>query len=379
MRALLRLLAAVVLASGPAAVFLPGVASAQSGTPVNIVNFEYQPGQFELPLGATVTWKNTSDRPHTVTDRGGTFDTDPILPGATASVTFTTPGTYHVFCRINPSKMNGIIVVDGSGAATPTVRLEAVDPALDGETLRFEPPVFTVKAGTNVVFANVGGLPHTFTADDGTFDSGVLAPGPDGGRFAGSSVFVALSKPGTYNFHCEIHPNAMKGTVTVEGDAPAPPGPAPPSAAPAKATVDMVDFAFKEKQVSVAPGGQVTFTNSGDAPHTATLDDVKADTGTIQPRKSAVLTAPDKPGSYSYRCTIHPDRMRAVLVVLGQNTADPSAAATGPPYGQVAGARGAGGGVSKLVLVTGVIGAFLGGFGIAGFARPTYGVGEQDE
>ena len=379
MRAFVRLLAAVVLASGPAAVFLPGVASAQSGTPVNIVNFEYQPGQFELPLGATVTWKNTSDRPHTVTDRGGTFDTDPILPGATASVTFTTPGTYHVFCRINPSKMNGIIVVDGTGAATPTVRLEAVDPALDGETLRFEPPVFTVKAGTNVVFANVGGLPHTFTADDGTFDSGVLAPGPDGGRFAGSSVFVALSKPGTYNFHCEIHPNVMKGTVTVEGDAPAPPGPAPPSAAPAKATVDMVDFAFREKQVSVAPGGQVTFTNSGDAPHTATLDDVKADTGTIQPGKSAVLTAPDKPGSYSYRCTIHPDRMRAVLVVLGQNTADPSAAATGPPYGQVAGARGAGGGVSKLVLVTGVIGAFLGGFGIAGFARPTYGAEEQDE
>jgi plastocyanin len=75
----------------------------------------------------------------------------------------------------------------------------------------------------------------------------------------------------------------------------------------------------------VAAGGKVTVTNRGQAPHTMTLDDVQLDTGNIAPGASAELTAPDAPGSYSYRCAVHPARMRGVLVVLGRNTEDPSA------------------------------------------------------
>jgi hypothetical protein len=127
--------------------------------------------------------------------------------------------------------------------------------------------------------------------------------------------------------------------------------------------------------VSVAPGGEVTFHNTGEAPHTATLDDVPADTGTIQPGASGKLTAPTKPGSYSYRCTIHPAKMRGVLVVVGQNTADPAvapaasaAAAAQRPI--AVGGGGPGGGLSAGVLATGVIGGFFGGVGVAAFARP---------
>jgi len=62
-----------------------------------------------------------------------------------------------------------------------------------------------------------------------------------------------------------------------------------------------------------------------------------------------------------------------VLVVVGQNQADPTqlaaAKATGPPPA-AAGASGPGGGISALALVTGVIGAFVGGFGISAFVRP---------
>ena len=372
MTRLLKVLAVVAMATGPLAVAPVGVAAVaatQAPDTVTIVNFEYQPGVMTVPLGATVTWQNSSDRPHTVTDRGGTFDTDPIQPGSNGKVTFSTPGVYHFFCRINPSSMNGVIIVDAGIQAAPAVRVEALDQALPDETLRYEPQVFRVQAGTTIVFANVGGRPHTMTADDGSFDTGVLAPGPEGGRFAGSNVTFRLTQPGTYNFHCEIHPQQMKGTITVVGQAPTTPGPAPPSNAAKVANVDVVDFAFREAQVSVAPGGEVIFTNTGDAPHTATLDDEDVDTGTIQPGATGKFTAPTTPGSYSYRCTLHPARMRGVVVVLGQNTDDPSAALDGTPAPVSSGGGGPPGGVSPLVLATGVIGAFFGGFGIAGFAR----------
>jgi plastocyanin len=365
----------IALGFGLAAAGAAGAAGAQP-PPVAIVDFDYNPANLTIDLGTTVTWRNTGGRPHTVTDRGGTFDTDPIQPGATGTVTFSTPGTYHVFCRINPTRMNGVITVRQGAQPAPTIRVEAVDPALPDETLRFEPPTFSVPAGTTLLFANVGGRPHTLTADDGSFDSGVVTPGAEGGRFAGTNATLTLGRPGTFAFHCEVHPQAMRGTITVTGQAAARAGPSPPSNAPTTANVEVVDFAFQEAQISVAPDGEVTFRNTGDAPHTATLDDVMLDTGTIQPGASAKLTAPTKPGSYSYRCTIHPARMRGVLVVVGQNTEDPAAPAGGggaaaPPV--AVGGGGPSGGVSGLVLATGVIGGFLGGVGVAAFARPGRG------
>ena len=74
-------------------------------------------------------------------------------------------------------------------------------------------------AGSTILFANVGGKPHTLTADDGSFDTGVVTPGAEGGRFAGSNATVPCQQPGTIPFHCEVHPAAMKGTLTVTGEA----------------------------------------------------------------------------------------------------------------------------------------------------------------
>src|SRR4051794_29309160 len=212
----LRICAIVALLMGFAAPLTR--ASAQSGSDVKVVDFDYSPVSQTINVNTKVTWTNTGARPHTVTDRGGTFDTDAFAPGKTAALTFTVPGTYHYFCRINPSKMNGILVVKAVGPA-PVQRVEAIDPSLPNEALRFDPPQLETTTGSAILFANVGGKPHTFTADDGSFDSGVVPPGPEGGRFAGTNVSITISKPGTFGFHCEIHPAAMKGTVTVTGDA----------------------------------------------------------------------------------------------------------------------------------------------------------------
>jgi plastocyanin len=364
------LLASALLGLGPGLLLAGPPALAAAGDAVTIVNFDYQPNAQTIAVGTTITWTNTADRPHTVTDRGGTFDTNPVSPRQSASVTFSVPGTYHYFCRINPARMNGVITVTGDSAGAPVNRVEAIDPALPGERLRFNPDTLTVRAGSTVLVANVGGKPHTFTADDGSFDSGVVTAGAEAGRFAGTNASVVLTKPGTHRFHCEIHPQAMTGSVRVEGQPQ--PGPAPPSEAARQASVQVVDFAFKPAQASVAPGGKVTWRNDGSAPHTASFDDLALETGTLQPGSTGTLNAPDKPGSYSYRCAIHPGRMRAVLVVVGQNVADPTrpVSTRAAPAAVVAGNRGPGAGISGLALGTAVAAAFLGGFGIAMFARP---------
>ena len=364
-------LTGLVLLAAPASASraAPAPAAAQAAEEAKIVDFDFSPRRLTVAAGTTVTWSNTGQRPHTATDRGGTFDTKPVAPGASAEVTLSTPGTYFYFCRINPAKMNGVLVVEPGPDDVRAVRVQAVDPGFTGDKLRFDPDELAVAAGTTLLVANVGGKPHTLTADDGSFDTGVVDPGAEGGRFAGSNASVTLNKAGTFKFHCEVHPAVMKGVVTVTGQGGGA-GPAQASAGPRELDVGVVDFAFEPKDASVAAGGTVKVTNRGKAPHTMTLDDVAADTGTIAPGSSADLTAPDAPGSYSYRCTVHPARMRGVLVVLGRDTEDPNAqaAAAAPAQPAPPSDTGPGAGVSAFVLAAAVVAAFLGGIGISAFA-----------
>jgi len=363
-------LTGLVLLAAPAPAAPAAAVAAQDGGEAKIIDFDYSPRRLTVEAGTTVTWSNTGQRPHTATDRGGTFDTKPIAPGASAKVTLSTPGTYFYFCRINPAKMNGVLTVEPSADEARTARVQAVDEGFTGDKLRFDPAKLSVPAGTTLLVANVGGKPHTLTADDGAFDTGIIDPGAEGGRFAGKNASVTLNQAGTFKFHCEIHPAAMKGTVTVTGEAGAA-GPAQASAGPREVDVGTVDFGFEPKDASVSAGGKVTVSNKGQAPHTLTFDDVQLDTGSIAPGSTAELTAPDAPGSYSYRCTIHPARMRGVLVVLGRDTDDPNATAAAPPPAAATpsnGAAGPGGGVTAFVLATAVVAAFIGGIGISAFA-----------
>ena len=375
MRAL-RSLPLVALAGFLLAVLVPGPALARLGFDVaaaqpkasadaKIVSFGFEPRSLTVDVGTSVKWTNTSDRPHTATDRGGTFDTRPISPGATGSVVFSAPGVYSYFCRINPSKMNGVVVVRQGATPARAQRVQGVDPGAAGTAFKFDPPTLKVPTGTTIIFANVGGKPHTLTADDGSFDTGVVDPGAEGGRFAGHNTSITLTKPGRFPFHCEVHAKTMKGVFTVEGAGAE--GPAAESLAPRQVTVSLRDFAFDPKEVSAAPGAALTFTNRGAAAHTATFDDAPLDTGVVQPGASGKLKAPTKPGSYSYHCEVHRNRMLAVLVVLGPGVADPTRRSEAATTTAVA-ERGPGGGVSAYGVATAVAGAFLGGFGLAAFA-----------
>src|SRR3712207_5266218 len=65
------------------------------------------------PVGTSVIWHNTGTTRHTATADNGAFDTGRVDPGAQATYTFTTPGTYTYHCTFQP-KMVGQIVILGT-------------------------------------------------------------------------------------------------------------------------------------------------------------------------------------------------------------------------------------------------------------------------
>src|SRR4051812_47942490 len=88
-------------------------------------------------------------------------------------------------------------------------------------------------------------------------------------------------------------------------------GAKPSSGSPA---VTISNFTFQPAAVTVKRGTGVTVTNRDSAVHTATADDAHSfDTGNLEPGASKPVSL-TRPGSYAYRCTIHP-YMRGKLIV----------------------------------------------------------------
>jgi amicyanin len=74
----------------------------------------------------------------------------------------------------------------------------------------FSPATLTVKTGSTVTWTNQDAAPHQVASDPGTpvaFSSDSLANG--------ASYQFTFTQPGTYTYHCTIHPN-MKGTIIVQ-------------------------------------------------------------------------------------------------------------------------------------------------------------------
>jgi plastocyanin len=73
---------------------------------------------------------------------------------------------------------------------------------------KFTPPTITIAAGSAVNWTNNGPSAHTTTslASPPVWDSGTLAKG--------KSYSHTFATPGTYKYHCSIHPS-MTGTVVV--------------------------------------------------------------------------------------------------------------------------------------------------------------------
>jgi YVTN family beta-propeller protein len=77
---------------------------------VSIAQFAFQPATLTVASGQSVTWTNADPVQHTTTSDSPGWDSGPLSPGATFTMTFTTPGTYAYHCSIHPF-IHGTVIV----------------------------------------------------------------------------------------------------------------------------------------------------------------------------------------------------------------------------------------------------------------------------
>lgn len=105
--------------------------------------------------------------------------------------------------------------------AVGTATSVSADVSVTIDNFRFTPPDITIPAGTTIKWTNQDGPTHTVTSDmAGIFDSGSLAPN--------TSFSFTFTTPGTFTYHCAIHPTMM-GKVVVTAAAASSATTTPPS------------------------------------------------------------------------------------------------------------------------------------------------------
>jgi plastocyanin len=88
------------------------------------------------------------------------------------------------------------------------------------------------------------------------------------------------------------------------------------STQPSSAGTEIVikNFSFSPNNLTVHPGSVVSVQNKDQVTHTLTSDSGSFTTGNIPGGTTAHFTAPSKPGTYKYRCSIH-QYMTGTIVV----------------------------------------------------------------
>ncbi len=355
MPVVLALLAVLALLLAPATVAAHDLEPTTTAPDVLVeIGSSVSPREVRVPAGGVVGWVNRDGDRHRIRSRSGPdeFDSGNLESGERFAVRLTTPGTYgYVDDRDRDDRAyHGRIVVTaarsggasnggsaGSGSGTGAAPASSVQASIGDRV--FSPSTIEVAVGGTVTWTNDDDREHTVTASDGAFDSGILD--------AGGTFEQRFPTAGTFPFLCALHPE-MQGEVRVGGGggAAAPtPTPAPeatptptasstPEPSPAGPTspdavaIEMRDFAFGPDAVEVTAGATVTFTNVGQAPHTATGADGGFDTGLVASGASSEVTFA-APGAYAFACTFHPEMTGTIEVLAASaSSAAPSPEAT---------------------------------------------------
>ena len=82
-----------------------------SDSKIEMANFAFSPALLTIPVGSSVTWKNTDGATHTTTSRDELWQSGRLGTGEEFSVVFDEAGEFTFFCRIHPS-MTGTITVE---------------------------------------------------------------------------------------------------------------------------------------------------------------------------------------------------------------------------------------------------------------------------
>jgi len=93
-----------------------------------------------------------------------------------------------------------------SSLARPATAHAANDTSVTISDFKFTPASITIHVGDTVTWTNNGPSAHTATANDGSFNTGVLQKG--------HSASQTFTTAGTFTYICQIHP-FMHGTIVV--------------------------------------------------------------------------------------------------------------------------------------------------------------------
>jgi plastocyanin len=85
-------------------------------------------------------------------------------------------------------------------AAAPAGAAGTVTVTIKG--FKFAPQPVAAKVGDVITFTNSDTVPHSATLDNGACDTDTIN--------VGASASLVFTAPGTYTYHCKIHPTQMK-------------------------------------------------------------------------------------------------------------------------------------------------------------------------
>lgn len=142
-----------------------------------------------------------------------------------------TPGRYPFHDKHHP-EAKGILIVSAAGASNASAAQPASDaPAVIGTRevgydLQYDPTRLEIAPGAAFTFRANNSFGHTLTADDKSFDTGLVRPGDE-------KELRAPMAPGEYPFFCQYH-EQMKGVLVVREGASTPA--ATPAATPTGAS-----------------------------------------------------------------------------------------------------------------------------------------------
>lgn len=110
---------------------------------------------------------------------------------------------------MHKTNSSGMQMRQQSSTAQPTSsgQSTAGKNAVSIQNFAYSPSTITVKVGDKVTWTNKDSIGHSATADNGSFDTGVLQQGQSGS--------ITFHKAGTFTYHCSVHPT-MKATVIVQ-------------------------------------------------------------------------------------------------------------------------------------------------------------------
>lgn len=141
-------------------------------------------------------------------------------------------------------------------------------------------------------------------------ESEVLQPGES------TRMTVDLTMTGIYKIECLVDGHddmGMEGPLEVRADAPLMKEETKAEGRASGDTVAISNFAFAPKTIEVDAGTRVSWGNEDPAPHTVTSIDDSFDSGIVDEGGTFSFRFAN-PGTYRYRCNVHPDMEGTVQV-----------------------------------------------------------------